>query len=173
MITFLTHNLYSALHRQSENWLTLANFQTWPVSIYIYDWHLSLSNRWRWRSQCSRAHRWKLFNLVSFTPCCWGSTFPSAGTRELASWFTSHPRTGYACITILLLTEWTLFVLFILYHTRPFSCIYFLACRAGCAVCVVTLMGTSTTTWWAVTTSWRWTPHTLGTPGRLFPAVPM
>lgn len=45
--------------------------------------------------------------------------------------------------------------------------------RTGCVVCVVTLMGMSTMTWWAVTTNWRWTRPTLGIPGRSFPAVQM
>lgn len=77
--------------------------------------------------------------------------------------------------------QWKQFVKVMLRLLANFFCMsnisYFVALflmrRDGCVVCVVTLMGTSTTIWWVATTSWRWTPHTLGTPGKSFPAVLM
>ena len=128
-----------------------------------------LSYRWRWRGRSRRAHRLRLSDLVSSTPYCWGNTFLSVGTGEPASWSTSQPDTGYECIITLLL-YWLSFIYFfqiVLYWTCSF------VRRVGCVVCVVTLMGMSTMTWWAATTSWRWIPPILGTPGKSFPAVPM
>lgn len=73
------------------------------------------------------------------------------------------------------LVETFFFFSFILYFILNMSLFvtHIYVFRAGCVVCVVTLTEMSTTTWWAVTTSWRWTSPTLGIPGRLFQAVPM
>lgn len=75
--------------------------------------------RCRWRSLWCRAHRWRSYDPVSSTLCCWGNKSPSAGTGELDSWFTSPPSTGYKFGSAWVLT-WIL-IIFCVFNQKTVS----------------------------------------------------